>query len=96
VRVGLGDKRYDGVASFGRRPMFDTGAVLLEIFLFDFSGDLYGRALDVAFVAWIRHELNFPTVEDLVRRMGEDSRLARVALGRTPDAFPPIGNLHGT
>ena len=95
VRVGLGDKRYDGVASFGRRPMFDTGAVLLEIFLFDFSGDLYGRALDVAFVAWIRHELNFPTVEDLVRRMGEDSRLARVALGRTPDAFPPIGNLHG-
>ena len=32
----------DGVASFGRRPMFDTGVVLLEIFLFDFSGDLYG------------------------------------------------------
>src|SRR6202166_1302442 len=81
VRVGLGDKRYDGVASFGRRPMFDTGAVLLEIFLFDFSGDLYGRTLDVAFVAWIRHELNFPTVEDLVRRMDEDSRLARAAHG---------------
>jgi riboflavin kinase/FMN adenylyltransferase len=95
VRVGLGGKRYDGVASFGRRPTFDTGAVLLEIFLFDFSGDLYGRTLDVAFVAWIRHELNFPTVEDLVRRMDEDSRLARVALGRTPDAFPLIGNLHG-
>jgi riboflavin kinase/FMN adenylyltransferase len=95
VRVGLGGKRYDGVASFGRRPMFDTGAVLLEIFLFDFSGDLYGRTLDVAFVAWIRHELNFPRVEDLVRRMDEDSRLARVALGRTPDAFPLIGNLHG-
>ena len=43
VRVGVGGARYDGVASFGRRPMFDTGAVLLEVFLFDFSGDLYGR-----------------------------------------------------
>jgi riboflavin kinase / FMN adenylyltransferase len=95
VRVGLGDKRYGGVASFGRRPMFDTGAVLLEVFLFDFSGDLYGRTLDVAFVAWIRDELNFATVEDLMRRMDEDSRLAHAALSRMPDAFPPIGNAHG-
>jgi riboflavin kinase/FMN adenylyltransferase len=94
VRVGFGDKRYDGVANFGRRPMFDTGAVLLEVFLFDFSGDLYGRTLDVAFVAWIRHELNFETLEDLVRRMDEDSRLARAALARTPEAFPPIGKWH--
>jgi riboflavin kinase / FMN adenylyltransferase len=93
VRVGIGEERYDGVASFGRRPMFDTGAVLLEVFLFDFSGDLYGRILDVAFVAWIRHELNFATVEDLVRRMDEDSRLARAALGRAPDAFPPVAPL---
>ena len=42
VRVGVGGARYDGVASFGRRPMFDNGAALLEVFLFDFSGDLYG------------------------------------------------------
>ena len=67
VRVGVGGMRYDGVASFGRRPMFDTGAVLLEIFLFDFSGDLYGAALDVAFIAWIRPEMNFDSVEDLIR-----------------------------
>src|SRR5262249_187620 len=33
VRVGLGERRYDGVASFGRRPMFDQGTVLLEVFL---------------------------------------------------------------
>ena len=35
-------ERYDGVASFGRRPTFDNGAPLLEVFLFDFKGDLYG------------------------------------------------------
>jgi riboflavin kinase/FMN adenylyltransferase len=91
VRVGLGDTRYNGVASFGRRPMFDTGAVLLEVFLFDFSGDLYGAALDVAFIAWIRPELKFDSVEDLIRRMDDDSRLARRALRQAPDAFPALG-----
>jgi riboflavin kinase/FMN adenylyltransferase len=91
VRVGVGGARYDGVASFGRRPMFDTGVTLLEIFLFDFSGDLYGAALDVAFIAWIRPEMNFDSVEDLIRRMDHDSSQARHALARAPDAFPPLG-----
>src|ERR1700681_907845 len=50
VRVGRGAERYDGVASFGRRPTFDNGAPLLEIFLFDFRGDLYGTALHVVFI----------------------------------------------
>ena len=59
VRVGVGDMRYDGVASFGVRPMFDDGAPLLEVFLFDFDGDLYGQAIDVAFIGWIRHEQKF-------------------------------------
>ena len=93
VRVGVGDRRYDGVASFGRRPMFDQGTVLLEAFLFDFDGDLYGQTIDVAFIDWIRPELNFPGVADLVRRMDEDARLARAALARRPDAFPRLGRL---
>jgi riboflavin kinase/FMN adenylyltransferase len=93
VRVGIGDRRYDGVASFGRRPMFDVGTVLLEVFLFDFAGDLYGHVIDVAFVSWIRHELAFANVEELVRRMDEDTRRARSALARMPAAFPPLGIL---
>ena len=92
VRVGVGGARYDGVASFGRRPMFDTGAVLLEIFLFDFSGDLYGAALDCAFIAWIRPEMNFDSVEELIRRMDQDSSQARHALTRAPDTFPALGS----
>jgi riboflavin kinase/FMN adenylyltransferase len=91
VRVALGPERYEGVASFGRRPTFDNGAVLLEVFLFDFSGDLYGAALDVALVSWIRPELKFDNVDDLVHRMDEDSRRAHMALARAPDAFPPLG-----
>jgi riboflavin kinase/FMN adenylyltransferase len=93
VRVGVGDRRYDGVASFGRRPMFDVGTVLLEVFLFDFAGDLYGRTIDVAFIGWIRHELAFANVEELVRRMDEDTRRAQAALARMPQAFPPLGKV---
>jgi riboflavin kinase / FMN adenylyltransferase len=90
VRVEVDGKRYDGVANFGRRPMFDSGIVLLEVFLFDFSGDLYGCTIDVAFIAWIRPEMMFETVAELVRRMDEDCRLARNALRRAGDVFPPL------
>jgi len=90
VRAAFGGRRYDGVANFGRRPMFDTGAVLLEVFLFDFAGDLYGQSIDVAFIGWIREEEVFGSADELVRRMKEDSRVARAALLRAGDAFPPI------
>jgi len=90
VRIGLGEQRYDGVANFGRRPMFDTGVVLLEVYLFDFDGDLYGKTLDVAFVAWIRPELKFDTVAELMRQMVEDARVARAFLAQAGEAFPPL------
>jgi riboflavin kinase / FMN adenylyltransferase len=90
VRVDAGGRRYDGVASFGRRPMFDTGAVLLEVFLFDFSGDLYGQNIDVAFIHWIREERMFDSAAALIAQMQDDSRLAREALARSGDKFPPI------
>jgi riboflavin kinase/FMN adenylyltransferase len=97
VRVGrgLGNDltRLDGVASFGRRPTFDNGAPLLEVFLFDFKGDLYGSALDVAFIAFIREELKFDSVEALVRQMDDDSARARAALAAAPDAFPKLGTI---
>jgi riboflavin kinase/FMN adenylyltransferase len=73
--------------------MFDVGTVLLEVFLFDFAGDLYGRVVDVALMGWIRPELAFASVEELVRRMDEDSRRARALLGRMPEAFPLLGNV---
>jgi riboflavin kinase / FMN adenylyltransferase len=93
VRVGLKGALLDGVASFGRRPTFDDGPPLLEVHLFDFSGDLYGATIDVAFLAWIRSELKFEEVADLIRRMEEDCRLARAALARCGSAFPVLGRV---
>jgi riboflavin kinase/FMN adenylyltransferase len=95
VRVGRGQgkdqQRFDAVASFGRRPTFDNGAPLLEVFLFDFNGDLYGAELDVAFISFIRDELKFDSVEALVARMNDDSARARAALAAAPDAYPRLG-----
>ena len=97
VRVGHGQgkdqARLDGVASFGRRPTFDNGAPLLEIFLFDFNGDLYGETLDIAFIGFIREELKFDHVEALIRRMDEDTVEARALLAAAPGAFPKLGTV---
>jgi riboflavin kinase / FMN adenylyltransferase len=95
VRVGRGQGkdqvRFDAVASFGRRPTFDNGAPLLEVFLFDFNGELYGAELDVAFISFIRDELKFDSVDALVRRMNDDSARARADLAAAPDVFPKLG-----
>jgi riboflavin kinase/FMN adenylyltransferase len=93
VRVSIGGVIRDGVASFGTRPTFDDGAPLLEVHVFDFSGDLYGAPIDVAFIGWIRPELKFDSVDALVKRMDDDARLARAALARSGDAFPPLGDI---
>jgi riboflavin kinase/FMN adenylyltransferase len=95
VRVGFGQGkdqvRFDAVASFGRRPTFDNGAPLLEVFLFDFKGDLYGTALDIAFIGFIREELKFDHVDALVARMNDDVARARAMLTAAPEAFPKLG-----
>ena len=84
---------HDGVASFGVRPMFDNGGPLLEVNLFDFAGDLYGQAIDVAFIGWIRHEQTFESIEVLKRAMDADAAQARDALARARDAFPVLGDI---
>ncbi len=81
------------MASFGVRPMFDAGAPLLEVFLFDFDGDLYGQMIDVAFIGWIRHEQKFDSVEALKRHMLADGAQARDALKRAGKVFPELGEI---
>jgi riboflavin kinase/FMN adenylyltransferase len=93
VRVAIAGKRHDGVANFGVRPMFDGGAPLLEVFLFDFDGDLYGQAIDVAFIGWIRHEQRFESVEALKRQIVADAAQARDVLKRAGKAFPVLGEI---
>jgi riboflavin kinase / FMN adenylyltransferase len=71
---------HDGVANFGIRPMFETQVPLLETFLFDFSGDLYGKHMAVEFVALLRGEQKFDGLEALTAQMAKDSDEARKIL----------------
>lgn len=72
----------EGVANFGRRPTFDNGPPLLEVFVFDFDGDLYGKEVEVAFHGFIRGEEKFESAEALVERMRDDAAKARRILAR--------------
>jgi riboflavin kinase / FMN adenylyltransferase len=80
VRVVVGTRTYDGVASYGRRPTFDNGPALLEAFLFDFSGDLYGETIEVLFIGWIRAEAKFASAAALAAQMKRDEARAREIL----------------
>jgi riboflavin kinase/FMN adenylyltransferase len=93
VRAAFNGDRYDGVASFGRRPTFDNGAPLLETFLFDFKGDLYGKTLDVAFIGFIRPELKFDSIDALIRQMDDDTTKAKAVLADAPGLFPALGEI---
>jgi len=83
ARVDGGDWR-PGVASLGRRPAVGGGEPMLEVHLFDFDGDLYGRRLETRFEAWIREERNFDDLAALTAQMKNDENEARARLAATP------------
>jgi riboflavin kinase/FMN adenylyltransferase len=92
VRVaGLGDMTRDGVASLGYRPTIAGGDTepLLEVHLFDFDEDIYGRLIDVDFVAHIRPEEAFADLAALTRQMHDDADRARTILAQ-PDPFADL------
>lgn len=74
-----------GVASLGTRPTVGGRVPLLETHVFDFAGDLYGREIEVEFVARLRDELRFDNVDAMVARMHRDAEEARAVLARQPD-----------
>ena len=78
VRGRLADGRVlDGAANLGIRPSFDPPKELLEPYFFDFSGDLYGRALEVELVEFLRPEAKFDDLTALTTQMDADCARAR-------------------
>lgn len=80
VRVNIDGAWRDGVANIGIRPMFETKAPLLEVYVFDFDGDLYGQPLRVQPVQKLRDEARFDDLEALKAQMARDVVDAKAAL----------------
>lgn len=81
---GVGAQPRQAVSSFGTRPTVDGIEPLLEAHLFDFDGDLYGRRIQVEFVARLRDEEKFPDLPTLVAQMHRDAAQARELLSAAP------------
>ncbi|MBV1907639.1 MAG: bifunctional riboflavin kinase/FAD synthetase [Pseudomonadales bacterium] len=79
VEVGGLDKIYQGVANIGMRPTVDGSEPLLEVHIFDWSGDLYGELLTVTFRHKIREEKKFDSLEALKEQIQRDMQSARAA-----------------
>jgi riboflavin kinase/FMN adenylyltransferase len=77
---GIAARALPGVASLGTRPTVGGVEALLEVNLFDFSGDLYGRAIEVEFVAKLRDEVKFESLDALRAQMQRDAAQARALL----------------
>ncbi|MGB4867394.1 MAG: bifunctional riboflavin kinase/FAD synthetase [Hyphomicrobium sp.] len=80
VRAHVDHKRHDAVAYLGTRPTFDDGMPVLEVFLLDFDGDLYGHEMEVEFIGFIRGDRKFASPEELVQQMDVDVAQARAIL----------------
>ncbi len=80
VTVHVGSKTYDGAAYLGTRPTFDNGDAVLETFLLDFDGNLYGKTIELEFVGFVRADRKFDSVEALVAQMDKDVAKAREML----------------
>ena len=79
---GIAARPLPGVASLGTRPTVNGVEPLLEVHVFDFSGDLYGRSIEVEFVAKLRDEVKFDSLDALVVQMKLDDARARDLLSK--------------
>ncbi|WP_347312731.1 bifunctional riboflavin kinase/FAD synthetase [Defluviimonas sp. SAOS-178_SWC] len=80
ILTGPHQGSYDGAASLGVRPMFGENQPNLETYIFDFSGGIYGEHLSVALIDYLRPEMKFDGLPDLIKQMNADCDRARTIL----------------
>jgi riboflavin kinase/FMN adenylyltransferase len=81
-------RRHQSATNVGVRPTFGAGRRIVEAFLLDFQGDLYGKRLTLEFVCRLREELSFPSADALVEQMALDVLQTRAVLARPVGALP--------
>jgi riboflavin kinase/FMN adenylyltransferase len=68
----INGKRYGSTTHIGTNPTFDVALPKIEVFVHDFSGDLYGMRMEVDFLSFLREPVRFDSAEALVRQMHDD------------------------
>jgi len=91
VYLGLvmweGPPAFNALINFGLRPTFGEKEMSLELHIMDFSGDLYGKTLDVNIKTRLRDEQRFDGRKELIQQIQADIKQARMFLGNTSDHF---------
>ena len=80
VKVNNSNKIFKGIANLGYRPTFGEKKILLEVNLFNFSGNLYNKSLNVSFYNFIRSEKKFNSHQDLIKQIEKDLKQAKFDL----------------
>ena len=88
VNAYMEGQKLRGAAYLGTRPTFDAGLPVLEIFLFDFDGNLYGKTMEIEFIAFIREDMKFRSMDALIKQMADDCAKAQDLLERLGGSPP--------
>jgi riboflavin kinase/FMN adenylyltransferase len=75
-KVFLNDQRYFALSSVGNKPTYNGKIKLLEVFIFDFDKDIYGKKIKVSFLEFIRKQIKFSNEDALIKQMNEDHKYA--------------------
>lgn len=82
VNASVEGTMYDGMMYIGNRPVVGGKTLRIEVNLFDFNADIYGKEMQIFFVARVRGDMNFPDLNALKAKLEEDQRTSMMILGR--------------
>lgn len=83
TRTVIDGKTYNGITNIGTNPTVNGEVKKVETYILDFDGDLYGKTLEISFLAYIREELKFDSIESLQNAIAQDEIYARDYLAET-------------
>ena len=83
VRVKSDNKIYNGVGNLGVKPTIPgENPVGMEVWMFDYDGDLYGKEIIVSLIDFLREEKKFANLEELQKQIAKDTTLAKEILSQ--------------
>jgi len=80
VKSNLSNRVVYGMMNIGTKPTFDASMPSIEVHFFDWNGDLYGQAVQVELLKWVREERKFSSVEELQTQIQADEQYCRSSI----------------